>query len=804
MNRKITTLIFFSFLFSSFYVRGQKGIEGKIFDSKDNVPIEYATVTLFSIDSVYLSGAITDDSGYFKIPVNADIENYILSVSCLGYEKKYQNINLKTDSLISVVLDKNIKDLNEVTIIGKKSPIQNIGEKIVVNVSSYMNPSGKNTVDVLKVLPGITFENESLYLMGKSITVYINDRPSNMTGKDLFNYLSSLQGGQIEKVELLLNPTAKYDAGYSGAIVNIKLKKNETLGLNGSVSNTAAAWGENKYIMPSINLNYRSGKLNLYGGYTFLYNEFQNIIEYERKYRTIDIPLQYNEKGIYNGTMPYHSYNIGLDYSITDKHQLGILLKGTNDKSNQDNDTWTRIRNIGSENIDSLFFSPIQMNQTRNNYQGNINYTWKMDTTGTQLSADLNYMNQGSKNKQLIPIFYYLPNMQTTYRDETGFGQNVNQNMELWSGKIDYERKILNDGEINAGLKYDKIKRNNHITVFNKNNGIWTEDETQNNVFNYNENIYAAYLIFNKTLNKFYLSAGMRWELTHQKGKQEANNEKFDRDYNDWFPSASVQYNMKNSQSIMLSYNRKISRPAFSVMNPFMFYTSPQTYQIGNPELKPSYNNSVSMRYAKNRASLTLLYSSVKNQAVQEAFQDDETKILGYRYINFGSAKLFQASVYYPIQLIKWWSASLNVSGSYNNIESLLNNDNFKKDFFSYNASLYNTFQLTKGLSADLFLLFLSNRWSTATHIEPRGHAEASITKELWNDKASISLGIVDPFRWSTFRSSYIFQNIDEKTKEINNARIIKLSFTYKFGSNKIKKSQNRNTGIEDIQQRIN
>jgi len=175
----------------------------------------------------------------------------------------------------------------------------------------------------------------------------------------------------------------------------------------------------------------------------------------------------------------------------------------------------------------------------------------------------------------------------------------------------------------------------------------------------------SGYLIFNKTLNKFLCIAGMRWELTQQKGKQEVNNEKFDKNYNDWFPSASVQYNIKNDHSVMLSYTRKISRPEFSAMNPFMFYTSPQTYQIGNPNLDPSYNNSVSMRYAKNQASLTLLYNSVKNEAVLEAFQDD-------------------------------------------------------------------------------------------------------------------------------------------KTKEINNARNIKLSFTYKFGSDKIKKSQNRNTGIEDVQQRIN
>lgn len=800
--RLLRLVLFTLIIFTGKYLTAQSKIEGYVHNNRTNEPIEYATIALLSQDSTYISGSVTNETGYFKIDLKTN-GSYIIRVNCVGYIPFVAKVEANKNTSINIQLEENINELQEVAVIGKRPPITNLGERVIVNIDSYTNTAGKSTVDVLKILPGITAERESFYLMGKSITVYINDRPSRLSGKDLINYLSSLQGSQIDKVELLLNPTAKYDAGYSGAIVNIKLKKNETQGLNGSIGNSTGAWGKDKYTVPSATLNYRVNNLNIYGGYTFLLNKFVNKLEYERNFFNTSPPLQYNENGRLNAIMRYHSYNVGLDYSISPKHNIGVLFKGINNNTDKPNNVLTKINNIGRNVIDSIMYSPINTKNKSHNYQGNINYKWAIDSV-TTLSADGNYMNANNNDDQYIPIFHYLGHNKTEYRNQSGNGQSVDYTMNLWSGKLDFSRTILSDAEINIGFKYDKIKRNNDLKAYINNKGTWEENKPQSNEFTYKENIFAGYVTFEKPINKFYLTGGLRWELTKQEGHQVINNDSFDKKYNDWFPSLSLQYNIKKNQSVMVSYTRKISRPSFSLINPFKFFTSPLTYQEGNPDLKPSYQNSIIFRYALKRASLTLLYFSEDDMVVQQASQDDISKILGYKYINFGSNKFYQASIYYPIKITGWWSTSLNATVGYKQLESLLNGDNYTKNFWYYNGSLYNTYGIGKGWSADMYLSITSQRWVTASNIKLRGYMDASVTKSLWNDMASVSLAIEDPFRWSKFRSTYKFQNINERTKEIINSRTVKISFLYKFGSTKIKGKRNRSTGIEDIQQRVN
>ena len=804
MNKNIILLSFFTILFTFFStsLMAQNPVEGFVYNATNKEPVEYATIAVLTKDSTYVSGTVTNESGYFSLNVNKN-DSYLLRVNCIGFKPSITNISVLGEVATKIELEENITELTEVSVIGQSPPIVNLGERVIVNVDSYTNTAGKSTVDVLKILPGITAERESFYLMGKSITVYINDKPSRLLGKDLTNYLSSLQGNQIDKVELLLNPTAKYDAGYNGAVINIKLKKNETLGLKGTIGSTTAAWGKDKYTMPTLNLNYRINNLNLYGGYTFLFNKFENKLEYEREFADITNPVRYDEKGRLKGLMRYHSYNLGLDYTLSQKHEVGFLFKGINNNTGKPNSVITKINDIGSNVIDSIMYSPIDTNSKSHNYQGNVNYRWKIDSV-TTLNADINYMNVKNDSEQYIPVFYYLSDHKTEIRNQNGNGQAVDYSMSLWSGKIDFSHTILHDANLNIGFKYDRVKRNNDLIAYLNNNGVWDENTTQSNEFTYRENIYAGYFSFDKPIEKFYLSAGLRWELTKQEGFQFKNNESFDKTYNDWFPSLSLQYNVRKNQTIMMSYTRKTSRPAFSVMNPFQFYTSPSTFQVGNPDLKPSYQNSISLRYTLNRASLTLLYSSEDDMVVQEASQDDITKVLGYRYINFGSTKFYQASAYYPQKILGWWSVSLNATGGYKKFESLLNGDNFNKKFWYYNGSFYNTLNFGKGWSGDMYFSITSQRWSTATNMKLRGYMDASVTKSLWNDRASVSLAIEDPFKWSTFRSTYKFQNINERTKEVLNTRMVKVSFLYKFGSSKIQNKRNRSTGVEDIQQRIN
>jgi hypothetical protein len=795
-----TLLSFLLYTLFSYNAFCQSGIIGYVKESDNKNPLEYATVSLHSPDSIFITGTITDSTGYFYFD-KTDIKDYMIRCSMVGYEQEWFESDQLRNNIIEINLKPSSNQLQEISVVAQRPPIQNRGEKMIINLDSYMQTKGKNTVDILRILPGIVSERESFSLMGKSVTVYINDKPSNLTGTDLTNYLSTLQGDQIEKIELIANPSARFDAGYNGAIVNIKLKKDATLGLNGSISNTVAAWGKNKYETPSVTLNYRNKYINAYGGYSYMHSRSNNIIEYTRRYNTLATPVQYNENGDLNMTMNYHSYNAGIDYTFSDKHELNLLLKGSTINYKNPNDTRTEIRRIGSDLIDSLIVSPIKMKTKNYDNQVNLAHKWNIDTAGTTLNTNINYMNVNSKNFQRIPLYYQYPNG-SELREPNGNGQDVKQNMNLWTAKIDFHKSFLKDGGFDAGIKYDNIKRTNDLFALSYLSENWIENTDQSNDYDYKEQIYAAYLNLDKTVNKFYFSLGLRGEGTIQKGFQHANNQSFRKDYFDLFPSAFAQYNLKNNQSVVLSYNRKIARPSFSMMNPFKFFTSPQTYQEGNPDLTPNYINSYSLKYTRKQSYIDFQHTYSKGQFVQEAFQDDETKILGYYYINFGSVARYRLSIYHPIQLFAWWKVSLNGSVNYNDNESLLNGENFSKRYWSYSGSIHNTFTITKSLSADLYSNINSGSWYSTLRIKSRGYLEASVTQQLWNDRAYISLGVTDPFRWNTFRSENIYKNINERTKEINNARTLKISFQYKFGSDKIRKNRSRSTGVEDIQSR--
>lgn len=777
----------------------QSKVEGIIKDFTNNTPLPYVTVSLFTRDSVFITGTTTNDSGSFYF-INLDKESYLIRCSYVGYKEQWVVLNKIQANPLEIRMSQETTELSEVTVTGNRPAITNKGERLIVNLNSFMNTAGKNSIDVLRLLPGTTLERESLNLMGKNVAVYIDGRPSHMSGAVLMNYLSSLQGDQIDKVELIANPSAQFEAGFSGAIINIILKKDKSLGFNASLGVSSGAGDGSSYVIPNLNFNYKTNKINILGMYSFMYNDFISKLDYTRKYHNLLIPVQYDEHGNLDGLAKQHSYSIGVDYSISPKHVLGFLIKGNTSKTGLPNYAETKISNMDSDKVDSLIVSPITTDRNYNNMQFNLNYKWIIDDIGSTISSDLNYMQTNSKNEQLIPMSYY-DNLGNEIRPQNGNGQNVHQDMNLWSAKIDYHRKFWIDGVIDAGIKYDNVERTNDLVSLQNNSGNWTENNTQSNRFEYSERIAGIYMIANKKFGRFTFNSGIRGEFTQQKGNQITNNESFANKYFDLFPSLSIQADLTNHQSLTFAYSRKLSRPSFMMLNPFKFYTSPQTFQVGNPKLSPNYYETFSVQYLKKQFNLTFQYLFDDRGFGRDAIQNDQTKELGYHYINMGINRRYRLSAFLPVRLFSWWRLNLNASITYNYLNTTLNKEVFKKHSWVTNGSINNTFDFGKGLSAQLYAMVYSDRWDVATHIKPAGYMEASIQQELWKGKGYVTLGVTDPLRWSVFRSTYQYQNIDESAREIMNSRSIKVSFRYNFGiggSNNTK----RKTGVEETESR--
>lgn len=799
---KRTILFVFGFILILPYgVVAQHFIEGKVINEKTMDPLEYATIVLYNSDSTLVKGIVTNDSGYFKLE-NVKNDIYSLEVRLVGFTTVNKKVNVNKDlELGTIELNEDNIELGEIEVNATVPPIQQKSDRLIVNVSSYMLTGGKTALDVIKSLPGVVVLENNISVIGKNAVIYINGKPADLTGTSTDKILGTLQGNQIEKVELITNPSSRYDAGYSGAIVDIRLKRDESLGFNGTVTMMLGVKESGMIYAPSASGNFRSRKFNVYGSYGINNGRYTQKYHELKKYNSLNIPIEYDELGIYkpSGTSQYS--RVGIDYLISPKHIVGILANGSFYNGGNINRSTTNIRQIENSKIDSSIVSPINMDINSKMYSLNLNHKWVI-SEGKELSTDFVFSRADHAQEQKM-ILSYLDSVENAMHPSTGNGHNVVQKTDVWTLKMDYQSKLFGDGMIEAGGQVMQVERNNSLVGFLLTGGKWNENIDQSNNFTYNERIVALYINFSKKWNKLDMSGGLRGEQTYQKGNQVVNNNDFSNTYFDIFPFSSIQYVFKQNQFLALSYAYKIDRPSFSMLNPFKFYISPNTYSSGNPDLKPLYNHNLQLRYNFRRYILILAYSKYNGLFIQEPFQDDESKQQSFTYENFGTANIYAFSLNIPVLISKWWTLNFNGNVFYREYSSRFMGDEFYNSYFNGNIRLNNQFSIRKGLKMQLNGFIASTNWNIARKISSAGSMDLSVEKALWDGKGNLSISIEDPFRWNQFRSVLKYKNIDTESHIIPDMRMIRVNFTYKFGSDKVKQSRRRNTGIENIERRI-
>lgn len=792
-------------LFQLFSGRGwsqSHAIGGQVKDEHSRQPVKYATVALYkTVDSVLISGTVTGEKGQFQFE-NIPDGNYYLSASYIGYETVDHPIELPdaTGKEIGLFLKKSTVALNEVVVQGHRKPVQFQKDKMIIHVESYAPTAGKTASDLLKILPGVVGKESNLTVLGKAAIVYIDGRPSQLTGNELSQYLNSLHAGQIDKVEIISNPSSKYDAGQDGAILDIRLKRDATVGINGYASLMLGIKASGLVTMPAVSLNYRTKKLNLYGSYNLDNGRYKHTYDETSRYTDLSTPVQYDEHTIYKpkGTSNYG--RLGLDYFGLDRHTFGLLVSGGNYNGGNTNRTTTSIHTIGSEVIDSTVISPIDMDIDSKYMSANLNHIWKINDKGSDLNTDVNYFLMDRKEGQTILSDYY--QNQILYRPQSGKGHSTTYKSNLFNIRTDYTLPFKEDGLMETGLKYDYIDRHNDIQSYLWENKQWINDTGATNHMNYQEQILAVYLQASKKFRKLSINAGLRYEVTFQDGKQTTTAESFSHTYSDFFPSLGIAYQIKDHSDFSISYTKKINRPSLGALNPFKFYTSPYIYQVGNPDLDPSVFHSVELNYKIRSFSFTLSYNRRNNVIIREPFQNDETKEISYTYKNFGRTDVYGLYIYLPITFTQWWESSFNLSGNYQDLKSLYMGTLYRHDFFSGNISMTHNFKVTKDFTINLNAGYYSDRWYIASKDKNWGTMDISFMKSFFNGQGNVSLTLTDPFRWNISRTRQIYQNLYRISKAIPDLRTVRISFQYRFGSGKIQKSRSRSTGIEELRSR--
>jgi outer membrane receptor protein involved in Fe transport len=800
-------VIFFFLLYTfpiSLYAQQSVKISGIVQDNKQTMPA--ATILLYNaLDSTLVSTAMTDQNGKFSFTAVPN-KYYIVSTS-VGYNKvKTAHFQLSANidfQIPAITLKENQKNLNEVSITASKPVLERRADKLIFNVDATPSAAGLNALELLSKAPGVTIDqNENIALAGKSnVLVTIDGKQTYLSSAEVVNLLKSMQSNEIESLEIINNPGSKYDASSAGGIINIKTKKGLAEGFNGNVS---LVGGFNKYMITNnvLNLNYRKKYFNIFGSYSY------NRAQHERKIRIDRItpgtnPLYFSQNNKDKPTITSQNFKIGTDFFLSSRHTLGFLVKGNISKVDQK--SFSNV-NIGRsfEVTDSILTTPNTIVSERKNFSYNINYKGLLDTIGQEISIDADYSTfEGSSNSNYENTFY-LPNGDFL-KNGLVYRNHAPSNINIKAIKIDYTLPVSKKFKLDAGVKIASVKSDNNYIYENNIKGDWIFDETKSNRFLYDEKVSAAYAILNITLGKMSIQGGVRAEHTNSAGNSMTTGQLTEREYTNLFPSLLLTRNFNADNVLNFSYSRKINRPNYQNLNPFVFFLDQYTYNQGNPNLKPEYSNNLEASYLfKKKYSVALGYGHTTDVISTILLQNAETKSIYQTILNVASHDLFSLVFNFPVTITNWWNMNNNVGTYYYIVHAPeLKEANLNSKQFSANLSAQNNFTLSKLFSADAAFVFNTPESEAAFKKKTIFRADAGLRYNFPNKMGNLKLGINDIFHTQNYRIYSTLPGNNYSLNQSGTTTNVRITFTYRFGKMTVKSERSRSTGLDDEQKRL-
>jgi hypothetical protein len=785
------------------FVHSQNRVSGTVKDKTDGSAIAYATVTLLRNDSTVVTGEFTDDTGTFVLK---DVRqgNYLLQITYLGYDKKQLQVNVpQQNELGDIAISPSENKLQELVVNAKRPLIVQRTDRYIVNVGSNIQTAGRNALEVLGTTPGVFVDPDgNISVMGKSVDVYIDGRPSRLSGEQLKAMLSATNGETIDRIEVITNPSARYDAS-GGSIIDIKTKTGLQPGINGS-ADLGYRQGHRDNENAGLSLNFRDDKVNLYGNYSInrtsqwqRFGQTNSLSEDDGVVHTFD--QQGNTKSVDANFS--QQYRLGVDYNIDKKNVIGALFSGyhTGDAENIYRGT-TQITPALNDTSSTAFMN--RNSAWNDGKQYNLNYQGQYAKPGQQLNIDLDYGQFQSKPYQLNQNDYF--DLQQTQLGGEELLRHTNpQKIDLWSVKADYTQPLWKDAKIETGAKVSRSKTDNNLIFEDYLQSQWELDATQSNRFIYTEQIDAAYASISQSLGKWNFQAGLRGEYTHSKGEQRTVELVTDSTYFNLFPSAYVSYALSEKHNFNMAYGRRIIRPVYSQLNPFEYRIDAYSFQAGNPYLKPMIMDDYSFSYMNNPAGLMFRFGYYKMHNLMQQTPVQEGDRYGMTFNNFGERSSYSIMVNYRKTFFNRWTMNLMMQGMYDTNSSDESYGTFNNNKFVYEAQWYNSVNITSTFSAEMTALYVSPQTEGYYVAKSMANVSAGLRKTFLKDKLSVSLNANDLFH--TFKANMTAKNetMDYHVWVDRDSRWISLSLHYQFGSDKIKDARRRDTGVEDEKQRI-
>ncbi|MGB0861486.1 MAG: TonB-dependent receptor domain-containing protein [Saprospiraceae bacterium] len=809
-------LLFLTTIFLASTTYGQGRVSGTINDSNGK-SIDYANVLLLNAkDSTLAKGSITDSTGQYLFE-NIANGDYLINASMIGYAAVYSipftlNPTRSSFEVPSLTLSEASVDMGQVTVTAEKPFIEMRADKLVVNVGSSAVLAGNTALEVLRKSPGVTVDNnDNITLKGRQgVMVQMNGKQTYLSTEEVARMLESMPASSIESIEIINNPSAKYDAAGNAGIINIVLKKDKNLGFNGNIRVGGGLGLYNGDFGPfhkangNIRFNYRQKKYNVFGSYNYWTSKGFNINKITR-----DIPFNNEISTFSQESMRYNQgnsqqYQLGTDYFITDKTTVGVLVNGRFGTWNNRVDTARSITRITGYNPNS-FSNIISGTESQNNwlsYTLNANMKHEFEK-GKTLSFDMDYSNFANDSEaDYINSFL---DSEMVLVDENPLQSTNRSDVIIQAAKIDYTHSISDKFNIETGAKASLVKTDNEVTFYKKDNENWVVDSTQTNNFIYQEDIYAAYLNFNATIGKFSIQGGLRGEYTNSLGESVTLDTSVARGYMNWFPSISVSHELAKNHSLSYSYSRRIDRPTYQDLNPFVFFLDQYTFERGNPLLQPQFTNSLSLTYGyMNAAYLTFNYSRTTDAMTEIIRQDDSLQVTFQTEENIAQFDNFSINLSTPIPVTKWWMMRVNLTTFYNKFYSEYSDASvIDRESWAANAYWSNNFTINKKIRAEVSANYQSAMNYGIIDMAAQWGVDAGFNMSVLDGKGRLSFNVNDIFNTRQFGGIIQQENIDANINNKWESRRLFVSFSYNFGNNDVKPNRRRKTATADEQNRV-
>jgi len=783
-------------------------LTGEVVDLAGHV-MPFATIMLFD-GAKQISGVIADDRGAFEFQhlLKAN-QLYGLKVSSMGYETTQLSFSIAENYFAKafgkIKLKQSAKMLKEVNVSGSQKVIEMDGSNLIFNVSKSISAQGTNALELLGRAPGVNVSTDhNISLNGKAgAAVLIDGKQTYLSNREIAELLKSMSASEIKSIEIISSPSAKYDASGTAGIINVRTQKSNIQGFSAALT-SGLSYGVYLRNNQDLALSFRKNRLSIFGNYSHFLGYYSYL---------------YGGDRIQEGKF-YHSFTddidkrkkmgsrLGADFAIDKNHTVGILLNGNFLFGGGITDTRTDIGQAQTTTIDqTLTAINDYYHQQTQRYNVNLNYKYE-DTLGTIINFDADYgdFTKGAGNLQ---------SNKYTASDQTVISDNLYRSLNaidigLRAIKADYTTKLWK-GKLETGLKYSSVSADNDSKFLEIQPDGETIDPNRSNRFVYREKIANAYVNYQKTFGKWQLQAGLRVENTASNGKLDEASSVFgnikvtERNYTNWFPFFSAAVKPNASHNFSLSYSRRIDRPAYQNLNPFIYLLDELSYWQGNPFLEPQLSHRVLLQYAyKSATILGLSYTYTDKFSVEVTDAVDDTKIVMVPR-NLGIQQHLALTLTQTLQPYKWWNITFNgtLFGLHNDIDFGGGRKlNLKQLAGRFN--LQQSFKLPYQLTGEIMGIYNSKKLAGANQFpNATSQVDLGLQRNFINNKATLRLIFSDIYKGTKASSIQQVQGLYIRNYSYFETRQVKLNFSYRFSSGSSKGPRTRSSALENEQGRI-